>query len=69
MTSNAFRIWAAILAGLQVVAAASVLADVTSPTIAALIAIIVAAAQAGTGVYAGTVGSLPKDSAPPRLDY
>ncbi len=64
MTSNAFRIWAAVLAALQVVVAASVLADITSPNAAAFMAVLVAAAQAGTGVYAGTVGTLPKDYGP-----
>lgn len=53
------------MAGLQIVVAASVLADVTSPTVAAFCAVLVAAAQAGTGVYAGTVGTLPKDAEPP----
>lgn len=62
MTSNAFRLWSAILAGLQIIVAASVLAEVTSPTVAAFCAVLVAAAQAGTGVYAGTVGTLPKDT-------
>jgi hypothetical protein len=39
------------LAGLQVLAAGSALADVVSADVAALFALMVAAAQAGVGVY------------------
>lgn len=52
--SNALRVVTAVLAGAQILVAGSILADVVGPKWAALAALVVAAAQAGTLAYKGT---------------
>ncbi|MGI5245407.1 hypothetical protein [Dactylosporangium sp. CA-139066] len=49
--SKSFRIWTAVLAGCQVVVAGAALADLVGARYAAVAALAVAAAQAGTAVY------------------
>jgi len=66
MTSKMLGVWTAILAALQVIAAAGNLADLLTPTAAAWFVLIVAAVQTGTAAYTGRVATLPADFASQR---
>jgi len=63
ITSRSLTVILSVLAGLQVIAAASNLADLMSPTIAAWYVLVVAALQTGAAVYAGRISVTPGDSA------
>lgn len=61
MTSKQLGFFLAAMAALQFVAAASDLADLTSPTVASWIALIVGALQVFAAVYTGKVAVTPAD--------
>lgn len=51
MKNEPLLIWSSVLVTLQVLAAGAALADVIGATVAALVALVVAALQAGTTFY------------------
>jgi hypothetical protein len=65
MNSKALGVFLALMAGLQFISAASDLANLTSPTVAAWIQLLVGAAQAAMAVYVGKVALTPADPAHP----
>lgn len=71
MKNEPLLIWSSILVTLQVLAAGAALADVIGATVAALVALVVAALQAGTTFYVrGKVTPVTEsDPAGPGLIY
>jgi heme A synthase len=61
-TSNGLLVWHSVLAALVFVAAGlGALTDLVPPTVAAAVALVVGAAQAGTAVYVARRGTMPGD--------
>ena len=61
MTSRMLGVWTAVLAGLQVIAAAGNLADLLPPPAAAWFVLVVGAVQVATATSTGSVAALPAD--------